>query len=96
MVFFASRNRRAGGPLDGASQTAYCSAMPNALTALYPWPEYFRPWKLFTLAAGIALVIGALNMKSDRVAGSEVWAHADIIKASRHAMYSVSEHPFVR
>ncbi len=32
------------------------SAMP-----LYPWTEYLRPWKLFTLAAGIALlVIGAL------------------------------------
>ena len=28
---------------------------------LYPWTEYLRPWKLFTLAAGIALlVIGAL------------------------------------
>ena len=28
--------------------------------SLYPWPEYFRPWKLVTLAAGIALlVIGA-------------------------------------
>ena len=28
--------------------------------ALYPWTEYLRPWKLFTLAAGIALlVIGA-------------------------------------
>ena len=28
---------------------------------IYPWTEYLRPWKLFTLAAGIALlVIGAL------------------------------------
>ena len=28
---------------------------------LYPWTEYLRPWKLFTLAAGIVLlVIGAL------------------------------------
>ena len=28
--------------------------------AIYPWPEFLRPWKLFTLAAGIALlVIGA-------------------------------------
>ena len=28
---------------------------------LYPWTEYLRPWKLFTLAAGIALLlIGAL------------------------------------
>jgi len=36
--------------------------MPNALTALYPWPEYFRPWKLFTLAAGIALlIVGAVK-----------------------------------
>ncbi len=31
------------------------------MTSLYPWTEYFRPWKLFTLAAGIVLlVIGAL------------------------------------
>ena len=28
--------------------------------SIYPWTEYLRPWKLFTLAAGIALlVIGA-------------------------------------
>ena len=32
-----------------------------SLAAIYPWTEYLRPWKLFTLAAGIALlVIGAL------------------------------------
>ena len=51
---------------------------------------------VIALAAGIAVVIGALNMKSDRAAGSEVWAHAGVIKASRHAVYSISEHPFVR
>jgi hypothetical protein len=34
-------------------------AMPDR--PLHPWTEYLRPWKLFTLAAGIALlVIGAL------------------------------------
>ena len=38
---------------------------------------------VIALAAGIAVVIGALNMKSDRTAGSEVWAHAGVIKASR-------------
>ena len=30
--------------------------------ALYPWPEYLRPWKLLTLAAGIGLLIkGAVS-----------------------------------
>jgi hypothetical protein len=48
------------------------------------------------LAAGIAVVIGALNMKFDRIVGSGVWAHAGVIKASRHAVYSISEHPFIR
>ncbi len=31
------------------------------VSTLYPWTEYLRPWKLFTLAAGLVLlVIGAL------------------------------------
>ena len=51
---------------------------------------------VIALAAGIAGVIGALNMKSDRSAGSEALAHADVIKAPRHAVYSISEHPSVR
>ena len=35
--------------------------LPIAARALSPWAEYLRPWKLFTLAAGIfLLVIGAL------------------------------------
>jgi len=30
--------------------------------ALYPWTEYLRPWKLVTLAAGIALLVaGAMR-----------------------------------
>ena len=30
-------------------------------STLYPWTEYLRPWKLFTLAAGLVLlVMGAL------------------------------------
>ena len=48
------------------------------------------------LAAGIAVVIGVLNMKTDRAAGPEAWARAGVIKASRHAVYSFREHPFVR
>jgi len=48
------------------------------------------------LAAGIAVVIGALHMKSDRRTGPEAWAHAGVIKASRQVVYSTSEHPFVR
>jgi hypothetical protein len=48
------------------------------------------------LAAGIAVVIGALHMKSDRGTGSEVWAHGGVIKASRQAAYSAGERPFVR
>ena len=28
-----------------------------SLRALHPWTEYLRPWKLFTLAAGIALLV---------------------------------------
>ena len=51
---------------------------------------------VIALAAGIAVVIGALHMKSDRGTGSEMWAHAGVIKASRQAVYSVSERPFVR
>jgi hypothetical protein len=51
---------------------------------------------VIALAAGIAVLIGALNMKSDRAVGSEIWAHASVIKASRHALYSISEQPFVR
>ena len=51
---------------------------------------------VIALAAGIAVVFGALNMKSDRGAGSEVWALAGVIKASRQAVYSVSERSFVR
>jgi len=35
-------------------------------------------------------------MKFDRIVGSGVWAHAGVIKASRHAVYSISEHPFIR
>ena len=50
---------------------------------------------VIALAAGIAVLIGALNMKSDRAAGSEVWAHAGI-RASQHAVYSTSEASFVR
>jgi hypothetical protein len=30
--------------------------------AIYPWPEYLRPWKLLTLSAGVALlIVGALR-----------------------------------
>ena len=59
-------------------------------------PETHVRIVMIALAAGIAVVIGALNMKSDRGTGSEVWAHAGVIKASRQAVYSLSEHPFVR
>lgn len=51
---------------------------------------------VIALAAGIAVVVGTLNMKSDRGTGPEVWAHAGVIKASRQAVYSLSERPFVR
>lgn len=49
------------------------------------------------LAAGIAVVTGALNMKSDsRGALHETWANGGVIKASRQMLYSTSERPFVR
>ena len=51
---------------------------------------------VIALAAGIAVVIGALNMKSGRAAGPEAWAHAGVIKASRQAVYFASESSFVR
>jgi hypothetical protein len=51
---------------------------------------------VIALAAGIALMIGAPNMKSDRGTGPELWARAGVIKASRQAVYSLSERPFVR
>lgn len=51
---------------------------------------------VIALAAGIAVVIGVLNMKTNRAASPEVWAHAGVIKASRQAVYSLSERPFVR
>ncbi len=31
-------------------------------TTLYPWTEYLRPWKLATLAAGIALLVAGARM----------------------------------
>ena len=50
-----------------------------------------------SLAAGIAVVIGALNMKSDsRGAGHEAWANSGVIKAPRQVVYSISERPFIR
>lgn len=51
---------------------------------------------VIALAAGITVVIGALNMKIGRAAGPEVWAHAGIIKASPQAVYSSSVNSFVR
>ena len=51
---------------------------------------------VIALAAGIAVVIGTLNMKSDRGTDPEVWAHAGAIKVSRQAVYSLSERPLVR
>lgn len=50
-----------------------------------------------SLAAGIAVVIGALNIKLDSLgANHEAWANGGVIKASRQAVYSTSERPFVR
>jgi hypothetical protein len=51
---------------------------------------------VIALVAGIAVVIGALHMKPDRGAGSEVWAHAGVIRASSQSVYSLSERRFVR
>ena len=51
---------------------------------------------VIALVAGIAVVTGALHMKSDRGTGAEVWAHAGVIKASQQAVYSLSGRPFVR
>ena len=54
------------------------------------------------LVAGIAVVIGALNLKVDsRGTGHEawtqdVWTHGAVIKASRQTVYSTSERLFVR
>lgn len=31
--------------------------------AVYPWTDYLRPWKLFTLAAGIALLVVGARMR---------------------------------
>jgi hypothetical protein len=50
-----------------------------------------------SLVAGIAVVIGALNMKSDsRGARHEAWTNGGVIKASQQAVYSASKRPFVR
>ena len=51
---------------------------------------------VIALAAGIAVVVGTLNMKSERGTRSGAWAHAGVIKASRHTVYSLGERPFVR
>ena len=50
-----------------------------------------------SLVAGIAVVIGALNTKLDsRGTLHETWANGSVIKASRQAVYSVSERLLVR
>lgn len=50
-----------------------------------------------SLAAGIAVVIGALNMKFDqRGEGHQAWASAAVIKASQQGVYFTSARSQVR